>query len=315
MIALLSGGVGAARFARGLIQIVPPSQVCMISNVGDDEVLHGLHISPDIDTVIYTLAGAINKETGWGLENESWRVMDALADYGGDTWFRLGDRDLATHMFRTQLLSKGKTLTEITKRIKHRWDIEPEIYPATNDTLRTQLYCEINGAEKRLSFQEYFVQLAQRPKINRVFYQGHQEAHATSEVTETLERAEIIIIAPSNPILSIGPILAISEITEILKNRRDRVVAVSPIIAGKAVKGPASKLMNELGLDPSALGVAEFYKDIAGSIVIDHRDSSLAKDIRKLNMSTEVTETLMDTDQAAKNLALAAVELIRTVNC
>lgn len=313
VIALLSGGVGAARFARGLVQIVPPAQVNLISNVGDDEVLHGLHISPDIDTVIYTLAGAINQETGWGLEGESWRVMEALSDYGGDTWFRLGDRDLATHMFRSQLLSNGETLTEITRKIKHRWGVEPQIYPATNDSVRTELYADIDGVEKKLSFQEYFVQLAQRPKIKQVIYQGHQEASATSEVVETLENADVIIIAPSNPILSIGPMLAIGEITELLTKRRDSVVAVSPIIAGKAVKGPAAKLMEELGLNPSALGIAEFYRNVAGSIVIDHRDSSIAEDIRRFNMNAGITETLMDSDQAAKTLAQVAVGLIEGV--
>lgn len=311
VIAILSGGVGAARFALGMVELVDPADIRVISNVGDDEVLHGLHISPDIDTVIYTLAGAINRETGWGLEGETWRVMEALSDYGGLTWFRLGDRDLATHLFRSQLLREGATLTQITDRIRKRWNVKPQILPVTDAELRTVLYLEKDGEERKLTFQEYFVQLAHRPQITRVAYQLSDGAEPTREVADSLEKADAIVIAPSNPVLSIGPILSVPGVVERLKSRRERVVAVSPIIAGKAIKGPAAKLMGELGLEPSALGVAQYYKDLISGIVIDTADSSLADSIADLGLKVNVTKTLMDSAEASRSLAQAALNLVQ----
>ncbi len=310
MIAILSGGVGAARFALGMSNLVDPEEISIISNVGDDEVLHGLHISPDIDTVIYTLSGAINPETGWGLDGETWRVMDALSEYGGITWFRLGDRDLATHLFRTQLLREGETITKITERIRRRWNVKPKILPVTDGELRTILYSEKQGTEHRLSFQEYFVQNAHRPEISRIVYEHSSDARPTDEVLHSLEVATVIVIAPSNPVLSIAPILSVPGITDLLQRRRDRVVAVSPIVAGKAIKGPAAKLMAELGLNPSALGVAEYYCEIASAIVIDDTDSSFADDIRSLEMKVAHTNTLMNSIDASTHLAEVALRLV-----
>ena len=310
MIAILSGGVGAARFAVGMANLIDPRDIVIISNVGDDDELHGLHISPDIDTVIYTLAESINPETGWGLNGETWRVMDALAAYGGLTWFRLGDGDLATHLFRTQLLREGVTLTEITDRIRKRWNVKPKILPVTDGRLRTVLFSVSAGMEERMSFQEYFVQHAHRPVISRVIYDGSGEVTATNEVTETLETASAILIAPSNPVLSIGPILSVPGITDLLLRRRDKVVAVSPIIAGEAVKGPAAKLMSELGLGPSALGVAQYYRKIISAIVIDGADANLADDIRALGIETAVTNTLMDNVEVSRLLAKTALDMV-----
>ncbi len=310
MIAILSGGVGAARFARGVANLVDPQDISIISNVGDDEELHGLHISPDIDTVIYTLGESINPETGWGLEGETWRVMDALAAYGGLTWFRLGDRDLATHLFRTQLLREGVKLTEITDRIRKRWNVKPKILPVTDDRLRTVLFSVSDGTEERMSFQQYFVQYAHRPVISRITYDGSEQATATNEVIETLLRASAILIAPSNPVLSIAPILSVPGIVDLLQRRRDKVVAISPIIAGEAVKGPAAKLMFELGLGPSALGVAQYYREIISAIVIDSADANLADDIRALGIKAAVTNTLMDNVDVSKLLAKTALDMV-----
>ncbi len=310
MIAILSGGVGAARFALGMSQVVNPSEIAIISNVGDDEVLHGLHISPDIDTVIYTLGSAINPETGWGLENETWNTMDALADYGGITWFRLGDRDLATHLFRTQLLGAGETLTQVTDKIRKRWNVQPRILPVTDDTLRTVITSLIDGQERELTFQEYFVKYAHQPVASRVTYQHSGQARITPNVREALESADAIILAPSNPILSIGPILAVPGISEILSRKRDRVIAISPIIAGEAVKGPAAKLMAELGLTQSAYGVAQYYKELISAMVIDDKDSGLSDQIRRLGIRTVQTDTLMTSQAVSGNLASAALNTV-----
>lgn len=311
MIAILAGGVGAAKFARGISQIEDPSEITIVSNVGDDEIMHGLHISPDIDTVIYTLADEINPETGWGLRNESWRVMDALGDYGGETWFRLGDRDLATHLFRTQLLRTGESLTKVTDRIRARWGVEIKILPATNDRLRTKIFAEIDGEEKELSFQEYFVGHAHQPSATRLIYENSGQALATSEVIHALENADEIIIAPSNPLLSIAPILSIPRISEIVENKKNKVAAISPIIAGNSVKGPAAKLMQELGFQPTAFGVAEFYANFISSIVIDTQDSSFGEQISNLGIQHRATNTLMTDTNASAELASQTLDLIR----
>jgi LPPG:FO 2-phospho-L-lactate transferase len=310
VIAILAGGVGAARFASGMSALVEPEEIAIISNVGDDEVLHGLHISPDIDTVIYTLGGAINPDTGWGLEGETWRVMDALSDYGGLTWFRLGDRDLATHLFRTQLLREGQSLTTITEKIRKRWNVRSKILPVTDGRLRTILYSADGKDEQRLSFQEYFVRHAHRPEITRIAYEQSSDAHATDEVLETLSSASAIIIAPSNPLLSIGPILSVPGIVDLLTQRREKVVAVSPIIAGEAVKGPAAKIMAELGLGPTALGVAEYYCEIASAIVIDSADASLTDAINLLDLKVKDTNTIMNSVEASRALAKVTLDLI-----
>ncbi|NNN18339.1 MAG: 2-phospho-L-lactate transferase [Acidimicrobiaceae bacterium] len=302
--------MGAARFARGMSQVVDPEEISIISNVGDDEVIHGLHISPDIDTMIYTLAGAINPETGWGLKGETWHTMEALAEYDGITWFRLGDRDLATHLFRTQLLTEGESLTEITDKIRKRWKVKPRILPVTDDSLKTVLYTIVDGEERKLSFQEYFVQYAHRPTISRIDYEHLAGLTATTSVIETLEAAEVIIIAPSNPVLSIAPILAVPGIAEILAKNRDKVVAISPIIAGEAVKGPAAKLMAELGLGPSALGVANYYRKLISAIVIDHKDSDLKEQIELSGMRALETDTLMRNAPASMNLAASTLKLV-----
>ena len=311
VIALLSGGVGAARFALGLSSVVQPEQIRIVSNVGDDEVLHGLHISPDIDTMIYTLGNSINPDTGWGLDGDTWTVMDALSSYGGITWFRIGDRDLATHLFRTQLLKDGESLTAITDRIRARWNVKPKVLPVTDGRLRTVLYTGFGPQMHRLSFQEYFVRYGQQPEISQISYEGDPDLRPTDEVIDCLENARAIVVAPSNPVLSIGPILSVPGIVNLLKQRRDKVVAISPIIAGKAVKGPAAKLMAELALEPSAFGIAQYYSDIASCIIIDNKDEHLARSIqRSLKLKVAHTNTLMDSPVSSANLARTALELV-----
>lgn len=290
--------------------VIDPCDITVISNTGDDEILHGLHVSPDIDTVIYTLADAINPQLGWGLANETWRVMDSLAEYGGLTWFRLGDRDLATHLFRTQLLNEGETLTDVTDRIRRRWGVESRIIPATDSEMRTELVLADSTSGKRLSFQEYFVQQAHRPRVSMVEFTGADQAEPTAQAVEAIENAKAVIIAPSNPILSIAPILSIPGIRDLVGRHREKSVAVSPIIAGQAVKGPAAKLMGELGLEPSAFGVALLYRDIISTIVIDSADENLKSRIEDLGISCVCTDTLMSDDTASRRLAETALRAL-----
>lgn len=298
VIAVLCGGVGAARFLQLLASRVPTSEIVAIVNVGDDVEMHGLTICPDIDTIIYTLSGLHNDELGWGLRGETWRTMDALAELGGDTWFRLGDLDLATHLYRTARLRRGDTKTDITADLARQRGLDLRILPVTNDPLATMIDSEVG----RLSFQEYFVRERHSVAARAVTYDGH--AAATPEVREALESADRIIIAPSNPILSIAPLLAVDGVRDALERRRDVVSAISPLIGGRAVKGPADHLMSELGYRPDAVGVAQYYASWCSQLVIDRADEHLADEVRDACGSVAVCGTLMsDPQQAAELLA------------
>ena len=253
MICVLAGGVGAAKFLAGLRLVVDPSEIVVIGNVADDMVLHGLHISPDLDTITYTLAGQINPETGWGLRDESWQAMENVRRYGGESWFGLGDRDIGTHMFRTQRLSEGATLTQVTDEIIKAWNLRIALLPATNDPLATKLEL-LDGSE--IDFQEYFVGRQHQVTVRSVRFAGADRAQPGPEVLAALNNADHVIIAPSNPIVSIGPLLAVNGIAAALEQRRDSVSAISPIVGGKALKGPADRLLRELGHSASVTGVA-----------------------------------------------------------
>ncbi|HAS10034.1 MAG TPA: 2-phospho-L-lactate transferase, partial [Acidimicrobiaceae bacterium] len=247
--AVLCGGVGAARFLRGLLAVVPPSSVTAIVNVADDTELHGLHISPDIDTVTYTLADAIDPDRGWGLRDETWHAMTMFERYGNPSWFNLGDKDLATHIVRTERLRAGQPLSEVTAHLARAWDLECTLLPVTDDRLRTFVATE----HGELSFQEYFVGRQHAVPITDVRFEGADAARPAPGVLDALADADRIVIAPSNPIVSIGPLLAVDGIRDALVRHRSRVVAVSPIIAGAALKGPADRLLTELGHDPSVV--------------------------------------------------------------
>jgi LPPG:FO 2-phospho-L-lactate transferase len=263
-------------------------------------VLHGLHISPDLDTVTYTLAGAVNAETGWGLAGESWRAMEALERYGGQTWFRLGDLDLATHLYRTQRLAEGAGLAAVTAEIAAAWGVGVRLLPMSEQPVRTVLSVAGQGD---LSFQEYFVARRHEVTVEAVRFAGAESAATAPGVLEALAAADAIVICPSNPIVSIGPVLAVPGIADIVRDRRERTVAVSPIVAGSALKGPADRLLRELGHDASVVGVARIYSTLASALVIDEADADLAPAVEEQGMRAVVTRSVMSSPAVARALA------------
>ncbi|MBV8161882.1 MAG: 2-phospho-L-lactate transferase [Acidimicrobiia bacterium] len=305
VIVALAGGVGAARFLRGLVEVCAQQDVTVIVNTGDDVVLHGLHVSPDIDTVVYTLAGAVNPETGWGLANETWTVMDALAPYGGLTWFRLGDRDLATHLYRTQRLAEGATLSEVTSELAGRWGLELRVVPMSDDRVETRLEVEDEG---EVAFQEYFVRRRHSVPVGAVRYAGASEAAPAPGVLDALTDASRLIVCPSNPILSIAPILAVPGIEAAVAARREDVWAISPIVAGAALKGPADRLMAELGLEASVVGMARLYAPFAGTLVVDEADAALAAGVEAEGVRCVVAPTVMHGLSEATALAKTVLD-------
>jgi LPPG:FO 2-phospho-L-lactate transferase len=316
MITALAGGVGAARFLRGLVQVVDPADVTVVVNTADDDWFHGLLVCPDLDSVTYTLAGAQNPDTGWGLAGETFAAVDALDRYGADTWFRLGDRDLATHLFRTQRLAAGDTLTEATARITAAWGLAPRLLPMSDDRIATRITARTragSGAGEEtteFAMQEWFVRERCEPPVVGVRFDGADRAAPAPGVLDALHDAETILVCPSNPVISIGPILAVPGIRDALVARRDRVVGVSPIIAGRPVKGPADRLMGPLGIDVSCVGVAREYRVFCSTLVIDAGDAARAGEIEALGVHAVAADTLMTDARVAAALArdtLAAV--------
>lgn len=328
MITVLAGGVGAARLLRGMVRAVPASDVTAIVNTADDVILHGLHVSPDLDTVTYTLAEAGNPETGWGLAGETWQAMDALERLGGSAWFRLGDRDLGTHLHRTGRLAAGAGLTAITAEITAAWGLELTLLPMTEDRVATMMTLaptvgtrtptdmqadeEASGqASREVGFQEYFVRLGHSVAVESVRFDGASESLPGPGVLDALADADVVVIAPSNPIVSIGPLLAVPGIAEALRSRRADTVAVSPIVAGAALKGPADRLMRELGHDASVVGVARIYRDIAATLVVDTADAGLAGAVEAEGMACVVTDTIMSSPEVAADLSRRILEVSR----
>ena len=305
MIAALAGGVGAARMLRGLAAVVPPADITAIVNTADDFRLHGLAISPDLDTVTYTLAGANNESLGWGLEGETWTVMEQLGRLGGQDWFRLGDKDLATHLYRTQRLSEGATLAEVAAELGASWGLQLRLVPMTNDPVETRVVLAEDGDE--IGFQDYFVARRHAVAVSSVRFAGIDSAAPAPGVLEALADAERIVVCPSNPIVSVGPILAVPGVRDALRRRRDDVVAVSPIVAGAALKGPADRMLRELGHDPSVIGVARLYADIAGTLVIDTADAESAAAVEAEGVRCVVAPTVMSSPDAAAALAKAVL--------
>jgi LPPG:FO 2-phospho-L-lactate transferase len=309
--ATLAGGVGAARFLAGLVRIVPPAEVVSIVNTADDDEFHGLYVSPDLDSVTYTLAGASNLAQGWGLEGETYATLDALTRYDVDTWFRLGDKDLATHLFRTQRLRAGVPLSAVTAEITRAWSIGARLLPMSDDPVRTRITVQRDsGRTEELAMQRWFVGERAQPPVVSVRFEGAADARPGPGVVEALTLADTIVICPSNPVISIGPILAVPGIRDVLLARRDRVVAVSPIVGGAPVKGPADRLMGPLGIDVSCVGVAAHYAEICGSLVIDAVDADRAAEVEALGVHAVVTDTMMRSPEIAAALAaetLAAV--------
>jgi LPPG:FO 2-phospho-L-lactate transferase len=300
-IAVLSGGVGGARFLRGLVGVVDPVNVSIVGNVADDLEVLGLRVSPDLDSILYTLTGLSDDERGWGRAGESWQALETVAALGGESWFRLGDRDLGLHLVRTELLREGVPLSEATQRIAHALGLEPALLPATDDPVRTFLETPAGT----FPFQTWFVARGHRDEVDAVHYAGAPEACAAPGVGEALAAADLILIAPSNPYVSIGPILAVAEIRAALEQRTVPCVAVSPLIGGKAVKGPADRMLLRLAGGTTPAHVAGCYEGLIDALVVDEADEAdtpvpgLAR--------TVVTQTLMSDPAAARQLAAAAV--------
>ena len=310
-VAVVCGGVGAARFLRGLLDVVPANEVAAVVNTGDDTVLHGLSISPDLDTITYTLAGAIDPERGWGLGGETWQAMEALGRYAAvrpdgsgaaATWFNLGDRDLATHLYRTARLAEGATATVVADEVRRAWDVGVRLLPMTDDRLATIV--ELASGED-VAFQDYFVRLRHGVPTRGVRFEG--DAAPTAAVLDALATAAAIVIAPSNPLVSIGPIRALPGVDDLLRRRRVHTVAVSPIVGGAALKGPADRLLAELGHEPSVGGVARLYAPIAAALVIDPVDAALAEDVRAAGIEPVVQPSVMSTPAVAAALARATL--------
>ncbi len=311
MIAALAGGVGAARFLRGLVRVVDPASVTVIVNTADDDRFHGLNVSPDLDTVTYTLAGAEHPEQGWGLAGETFTAMNALDRYGADTWFRLGDHDLATHLYRTRRLDEGATLTEVTAEITAAWGVVPHVVPMSNDRVATRVTVRRPSGELEvLAMQEWFVRERANPPVVAVQFDGASAARPGPDVLRALEDAETILVCPSNPVISIGPILAVPGIRDALVRRRERVVGVSPIIAGAPVKGPADRLMDPLGIEVSCVGVARAYAEFCGTLVIDSGDAMRAAEVEAAGMRVVVADTLMRDARVAAALAQHTLDAV-----
>ena len=307
MIVALAGGVGAARFLEGLIRVVPQRDITIIGNVGDDTNIYGLHISPDLDIVTYTLAGLVDKKKGWGFRGDTFHCQALLPKYGFETWFNLGDRDLATHIYRTEELHRGRRLSEVTADIVARLGLGVKLLPASDDLLQTYV---LSGA-RQMHFQEYMVRRKTKPKVQGVVFRGTESARPTKLVAESIAKAKGIIVCPSNPIVSIGAILAVRGIKSALRKAPGKVVGISPIIGGKTVKGPADKLMKAVGVEATALGVAECYRDFLDTLIIDRLDRELAPDIKAIGIKPIVTNTLMKTMADKVRLAKVAVSEFR----
>lgn len=299
-VAVICGGVGAARLLVGIRRVVDDDQITAVTNVGDDFRLHGLYISPDLDTITYTAAGAVSQQRGWGLEGETWQAMDMVRRYRGIDWFGLGDRDLGTHLYRTHRLEQGAWLSTVTSEITAAWDLGFNLVPVTNDRLQTFVTTVDEG---EISFQEYFVRRQHSVEVTSVRFDGAESAVPAPGVLDAISHADAVVIAPSNPVVSIDPVLAVRGVREALAARRSSVTAVSPIVGGKALKGPADRLMVELGRDASALGVARWYRDIVGALVIDEVDAAHADAIEALGVKAIVMPTVMSSPEVTDRLA------------
>ena len=303
-ITALAGGVGAARFLTGLVQIIKLEDLSVIVNTGDDIELFGLYISPDVDIVTYTLAGIVDEAKGWGIKDDTFQCLTMLKKLGADTWFNLGDKDLATHIYRTNRLKQGASLSQITEEVSHSLGLNIKILPMSDDRFETR----INTPTGSIHFEEYFVRRQFRDEFLGVEFVGQTSAKPSSGVLEAISDAELVIVCPSNPIVSVGTILSIEGIRTALQQTKAKVVAVSPIVAGATIKGPADKMLRGLGIEVSAFGVAQLYADFIDRIVIDTKDSALKERVEKLGLTVTVTNTVMKTLEDKVTLAKAVLD-------
>jgi LPPG:FO 2-phospho-L-lactate transferase len=305
-LAVLAGGVGGARFVQALTAIVEPREVTVIANVGDDLEMHGLHVSPDLDTLLYTLAGLGDGERGWGRAAETWNASETIGLLGGETWFQLGDRDLGLHLVRTEALRRGERLSAVTARIARAVGLDLTLLPATDDRLRTRVRTPAGEFE----FQEWFVARGHRDRVDEVVYEGAAEATPAPRVLAALRAAELILIAPSNPFVSIRPILAVDQIRASVEHRRRRVVAVSPLIGGRAVKGPADAMFTSLAAGTGAGEVTDCYQGLIGALVIDEADADDADAVAERGVRPLVTRTIMSEPEARQALVETVLGLL-----
>ena len=306
MIVVLAGGIGAARFLEGLAAAMPPEQITVIANTGDDDQFHGLHVSPDVDTVLYTLAGVVDRDRGWGIAGDTFHCLDSLSSLGLETWFRLGDRDLATHLIRTGRLRGGAALSMAIEELRRSLGVRSRVLPMSDDPAPTRL----RTASGVLRFQEYFVKLRQEPEVLEADFSEASRSRPAPGVLEAIAECDGVIVAPSNPILSIGPILAVPGIRETLRSTSSRVAAVSPIVGGRALKGPAARNLASLGLEASAASVAELYKDFLDVFVLDQQDSALRQEVERAGMEAVVTQTVMSSPEVRRALAETVLEAL-----
>ena len=304
MITALAGGVGAAKLLTGLAKIVDQEELSVIVNTGDDIELHGLHISPDLDIAAYTLAEIVDEEKGWGIKDDTFYCLDVLKRYTGCEWFNLGDKDLATHIFRTNLLRQSYTLSEVTRKISAALGVKAKILPMTDDKFETR----ITTREGTMHFEEYMVKREAKDEVLRVEFFGSENAKPAAGVVDAVENGELVVVCPSNPVVSIGTILSVKGIRDSLKRTKARKVAVSPIISGMPVKGPADKLLRGLGRSVSAFAVAELYADFLDTFIIDVADASERQRIERLGLKVKVTRTLMRNLDDKIQLAKAVLE-------
>lgn len=305
-LAVLAGGVGGARFVQALTEVVERRDVTVIANVGDDVEIHGLRVSPDLDTLLYTLAGLGDEERGWGRADETWNASETIGLLGGETWFQLGDRDLGLHLVRTEALRSGQPLSAVTERLARAVGLGLTLLPATDDRLRTRLRTPAG----ELEFQEWFVARGHRDRVDEVVYDGAAKARPAPGVLEAIEEAELIAVAPSNPFVSIGPILAVGEIGAALERRRERVVAVSPLIGGRAVKGPADAMFASLAGGTGPGEVADCYTGRIGALVVDEADADEAEAVAERGVRPLVTRTLMSEPDARQALVESVLGLV-----
>ncbi|MSQ22546.1 MAG: 2-phospho-L-lactate transferase [Dehalococcoidia bacterium] len=305
----LAGGVGGAKLALGLSHVLPPRQLVIVANTGDDDVFHGLHVSPDLDTLMYTLAGLANPATGWGVVGDTFGVLDMLKRYGADSWFGLGDRDLATHIERTRLLREGRTLSEVTRYLCGKLGVKTALAPMSDDPVRTMVETD----QGTLAFQDYFVKHRCEPSLRNVRFAGASKAQASPAFQNALNTAGAVVYCPSNPVVSIGPILALPGVMEHLKEFRGPMVAISPIVGDHALRGPAAKMLLELGEEVSCVGVARRLAGICDVLVVDRQDAHRVADVRAAGMDVEVMDTIMETDADKERLARELLQLVETL--
>ena len=309
-IVALCGGIGGSKLALGLNNVLDQKNLSIITNTGDDFLYLGFYICPDIDTVIYTLAGVNNKETGWGREDETWKTLDVLEELGADTWFQLGDKDLGLHLFRSKEKRNGELLTTITRRITNKFRLKTNVLPMSNHPVQTFLETE----DGEMSFQDYFVKNKCKPKVKNILFKSKKPV-ATDAVKRSLmdKNLDGIVFCPSNPYLSIDPILSINRIRKLIENQKKPRIAISPIVGHDSVKGPTSKLMKEMGVEVSSLSIAKHYKGLIDGIIIDHEDEKEAQKIREMGIEVKLSKIIVETLEEKMRLAKESLEFIKEI--